>query len=72
MNTNKNARLMYLRRLERVQDITERGFAASEAASKHGVSAVTTRKWLGRYLAGGAAALMDKSSRPSMRAASLP
>ena len=66
MNTHKNARLTYLRRLEMVQDITERGFAASEAAAKHGVSAVTARKWLGRYLAGGAAALMDKSSRPEL------
>ena len=33
MNTHKNARLTYLRRLERVQDITERGLAASEAAA---------------------------------------
>ena len=66
MNTHKNARLTYLRRLEMVQDITDRGFAASEAAFKHGVSAVTARKWLGRYLASGAAALMDKSSRPAL------
>jgi transposase InsO family protein len=64
MNTHKNARLTYLRRLEMVQDITERGMSASEAAAKHGVSAVTARKWLGRYLAGGAAGLLDKSSRP--------
>lgn len=48
-----------------VQDIIERGFAASEAATKHGVSAVTARKWHARYLAGGAAALLDKSSRPA-------
>jgi transposase InsO family protein len=64
MNTHKNARLTYLRRLEMVQDITERGMSAAEAATKHGVSAVTARKWLGRYLADGAAALLDKSSRP--------
>ena len=64
MNTHKNARLTYLRRLEMVQDITERGMSASEAAAKHGVSAVTARKWLGRYLADGAAGLLDKSSRP--------
>lgn len=64
MNTHKNARLTYLRRLEMVQDITQRGFAASEAAAKHGVSAVTARKWLGRYLVDGAAGLLDKSSRP--------
>lgn len=65
MNTHKNARLTYLRRLEMVQDMTERGVAASEAAVKHGVSAVTARKWHARYLAGGAQALLDKSSRPA-------
>jgi transposase InsO family protein len=64
MNTHKNARLTYLRRLEMVQDITERGMSASEVAAKHGVSAVTARKWLGRYLADGAGGLLDKSSRP--------
>lgn len=64
MNTHKNARLTYVRRLEMVQDITERGWSAAEAGVRHGVSAVTARKWLGRYLVGGAAALLDKSSRP--------
>jgi transposase InsO family protein len=64
MNTHKNARLTYLRRLEMVQDLTERGLSASEAAAKQGVSAVTARKWLGRYLVDGAAGLLDKSSRP--------
>jgi transposase InsO family protein len=64
MNTHKNARLTYLRRVEMVQDITERGMSASQAAARHGVSAVTARKWLGRYLADGPAGLMDKSSRP--------
>ena len=43
MNTHKNARLTYLRRLELVQDIIEGGFSASEAAARHGVSAVTAR-----------------------------
>ena len=65
MNTHKNARLTYLRRLEMVLDITDSGFSASQAAARHGVSAVTARKWLGRYLAVGAAGLMDKSSRPA-------
>ena len=64
MNTHKNARLTYLRRLEMVQDILEGGLSASESAAKQGVSAVTARKWLGRYLADGAAGLLDKSSRP--------
>jgi transposase-like protein len=66
MNTHKNARLTYLRRLEMVQDITKRGLSASQAALAHGVSAVTARKWLGRYLTDGAAGLFDKSSRPEL------
>jgi len=66
MNTHKNARLTYLRRLEMVQDMAERGLSASEAAARHGVSAVTARKWQGRYLAAGAAGLLDKSSRPEI------
>jgi transposase InsO family protein len=66
MNIHKNARLTYLRRLEMVQDITDRSLSASEAAAAYGVSAVTARKWHARYLAGGAAALADKSSRPAL------
>ena len=66
MNTHKNARLTYLRRVEMVQDMTKRGLSASQAALAHGVSAVTARKWLGRYLADGAAGLLDKSSRPEV------
>jgi transposase InsO family protein len=65
MNTHKNARLTYLRRLEMVQDIVERGLCASDAAARHGVSAATARKWHARYLAGGAEQLLDKSSRPA-------
>lgn len=65
MNTHKNARLTYLRRLEMVQDITLRGMCPTDAAAAQGVSAVTARKWLARYLAGGAEALLDKSSRPA-------
>ena len=65
MITRNNARLTYLRRLEMVQDITERGLSASQAGAAHGVSAVTAREWLGRYLASGAAGLCDKSSRPA-------
>lgn len=65
MNTHKHARLTYLRRLEMVKDITERSVSAAQAGRQHGVSAVTARKWLSRYLADGAAGLMDKSSRPS-------
>ena len=49
-----------------VEDIAKRGLSASETSAAHGVSAVTARKWLGRYLAGGTAALADKSSRPAL------
>jgi transposase InsO family protein len=65
MNTHKNARLTYLRRLQMVQDMVEHGLSPAESGDKHGVSAVTARKWHGRYLAGGAEALLDKSSRPA-------
>jgi transposase InsO family protein len=65
MNTHKNARLTYLRRLEMVQDMVEAGLSATEAGLRQGVSAVTARKWHTRYLAGGGAALLDKSSRPA-------
>jgi transposase InsO family protein len=64
MNTHKNARLTYVRRVEMVQAITERGDSVAEAAACHGVSAVTARKWLGRFLAAGPGGLLDKSSRP--------
>jgi transposase InsO family protein len=64
MNTHKNARLTFLRRVEMVQDMTELGLSPAEAGDKHGVSAVTARKWRARFLAGGAQALLDKSSRP--------
>jgi len=65
MNTHKNARLTYARRIEMVQDIVERGFAPCAAAAAHGVSAPTARKWLGRYLAVGDPGLADRSSRPA-------
>jgi transposase InsO family protein len=66
MNTHKNARLTFARRLEMVQDITERGLSQGAAALAQGVSEPTVRKWLGRYLAHGEAALIDHSSRPML------
>jgi transposase InsO family protein len=64
MNSHKNARLTFARRLEMVLDITERALSAAEAASRHGVTPTTARKWLGRYLVAGEAGLADASSRP--------
>jgi len=65
MNTHKNARLTYARRMELVEDITKRGLSPHRAALAHGVTAPTARKWLGRYLAQGQAGLVDRSSRPA-------
>lgn len=65
MNTHKHARLTFARRLEMVQQMTLQGLSAVQAAAVQGVTPLTARKWLGRYLAGGEAALADASSRPA-------
>ncbi len=65
MNTHKNARLTYARRIEMVRDMVDRGMTPCAAAAAQGVSAPTVRKWLGRYLAQGEAGLADRSSRPA-------
>jgi transposase InsO family protein len=65
MNSHKNARLTFARRIEMVQDITQRGLSVPAAAADHGVTQPTARKWLGRFLAHGADGLKDKSSRPA-------
>jgi len=64
MNTHKNARLTYARRIEMVRDIVEQGLTPCAAAAAQGVSAPTARKWLGRFLLQGHAGLADSSSRP--------
>ena len=64
MNTHKHARLTFARRLEMVKQMTLQGLDASQAGALQGVTAQTARKWLGRYLSGGEAALADASSRP--------
>ena len=64
MNTHKNARLTFARRIEMVRSIVEQGSTLMQAASEAGVSTPTARKWLGRYLVAGKAALVDRSSRP--------
>ncbi|MBW7925835.1 MAG: IS481 family transposase [Burkholderiaceae bacterium] len=65
MDHHKNARLTYARRLEMVRNITEHRLTPAAAAAAAGVSEPTARKWLGRFLAGGEAALADASSRPA-------
>jgi transposase-like protein len=64
MNSHKNARLTYARRMEMVRQMTQWSLSASQAAAAHGVTPATARKWLGRFLAGGEAGLADASSRP--------
>ncbi len=66
MNIHKHARLTFARRLEMVKQMSECGLSTYAAAALHGVTAPTARKWLGRYLAGGQAALADASSRPAL------
>lgn len=65
MNSHKNARLTFVRRLEMVLEVTEGRASVPRAARSHGVTDKTTRKWLGRYLAVGEAGLLDASSKPA-------
>lgn len=53
MNSHKNARLTFARRLEMVRQMTEGGLCPRAAAAAQAVSAPTARKWLGRFLAQG-------------------
>ena len=66
MNTHKNARLTFARRLELVQDVIHKGFTPCTAGAVHGVTGPSARKWLGRYLAEGELGLRDRSSRPKV------
>jgi transposase InsO family protein len=64
MNTHKNARLTFVRRLEMVHDVVNRRLTLAAAALAYGVSIPTVRKWVARYLAEGEAGLRERSSRP--------
>ncbi|HEY0297378.1 MAG TPA: IS481 family transposase [Bordetella sp.] len=66
MNIHKHARLTFIRRLEMVQQLTDKQLTVPQAASAYGVTAPTVRKWLGRFLAQGQTALADASSRPAV------
>ena len=65
MNSHKHARLTYARRIEMVRELTVEGLSTPDVAARFAVTPPTVRKWLGRYLAGGEAALADASSRPA-------
>ena len=64
MNIHKNARLTFARRIEMVRSIVEQGVTPIQAATEAGVSVLTAKKWLGRFLAQGEGGLHDCSSRP--------
>jgi transposase InsO family protein len=65
MNSHKHARLTYARRLDLVEELIKGGASTTQAALDYGVTPRTVRKWRGRFLAGGEAALADASSRPT-------
>lgn len=64
MNTHKNARLTFVRRLELVEAVINAKVPLAQAAASQQVSLPTARKWMGRYLSEGHAGLADRSSRP--------
>ena len=64
MNTHKNARLTFARRMQLVRSILDQDLLPAVVAAQQDVSVPTVRKWLGRFLAEGEAGLMDRSSRP--------
>lgn len=55
MNMHQIVRCTCVSRLEMVRDVTERGLNRRTAAATQVVSVATVRKWLGPYLADGAA-----------------
>jgi transposase InsO family protein len=62
--SHANAALTPKTRLRLAKLIVEDGWSPSVAARMFMVSAVTARKWAGRYRAEGAAGMVDRSSRP--------
>jgi transposase InsO family protein len=72
MNIHKNARLTFVRRQDLVRDMIEQRMTPAAAGAKHGVSAPTARKWLGRFLVQGDPGLRDASSRPRVSPRAIP
>jgi transposase InsO family protein len=64
MNLHKNARLTPQGRRLLVRRVTEQGWTVGTAARAAGLSERQAYRWLARYRAGGAAALVDRSSAP--------
>ena len=72
MNTHKNARLSYARRVELVRRAVVPSSNHSQLGREFSVSRQTVRKWLRRYRAEGEAGLGDRSSRPAHSPTRLP
>jgi len=64
MNIHKNARLTPHSRAELVRRVLVEGQAAMAVATAMGVTLKTVHKWVARFTDGGAAGLIDRSSRP--------
>jgi transposase InsO family protein len=64
VNTHKNARLTYQRRVELIRRLDAVRSRVAQLAREFGVSRRTVYKWFERYRQGGLAALQDRSSRP--------
>jgi transposase InsO family protein len=72
VNTHKNARLTYSRRVELVKRREAVRSSEVQLAREFGVSRRTVRKWWHRYMTEGWAGLSDRSSRPSRSPRALP
>jgi len=64
MNLHSKARTCPESRALLVERVIRLGWSVSHAADAAGVSTKTAYKWLARYADGGAASLVDRSSRP--------
>lgn len=64
MNSHKNARLTFVRRLEMVRAVLEGRLTKAGASSEYGVSTNTVSKWVRRFEEEGESGLYDRSSRP--------
>ena len=64
MRLHRNAALSWSGRRVLAVRVLEDGWTLSAAADAAGVSVRCARKWVGRYRAGGEAALVDRSSAP--------
>ena len=72
MNTHKNARLTFARRVELARRAVAEDSNHSALGREFGVSRQTVRKWHDRYVAEGVEGLRDRTSRPRRSPRQLP